>query len=895
MKTFKRTMLAAATLSLYGWLGSSVALADQTLVDKMSQQIKINYAIVDNHAGANGLNCAALGADWGVCTKLNVTLENSGGALNGKDWAVYFSSIRRILQVENAQFKVTHITGDLHKLEPTEQFKGFSANQRVEVPMVAEYWQLFESDFMPRWYVTSSNAQPKIIANTNTNDVTQFSSAISGEQWKRTKEDKNVLMTAQTRYDKNQEIATLSQAALRGQIIPTPLKVNVGNEDVNLTKGVQLNLQDLSPTQVTALKSRFEALSVPIGSGFAISGRIDATQFKDKLAVSGAYRLKIDQKGASITAFDEAGIFYGVQSILSLVPAKGEKVIATLEAEDAPRFAYRGMMLDVGRHFHAKSAVLTLLDQMAAYKMNKFHFHLSDDEGWRIEIPGLPELTDIGSKRCHDLTETKCLLPQLGSGPNANNNGSGYFSKADYIEIVRYAQARNIEVIPEIDTPAHMRAAVVSMEARYQKLSKAGKMAEANEYRLLDPTDTSNLTSVQFYDKKTSLNPCLPASEKFVDKVMTEIIAMHKTAGQPLQTWHFGGDESKNIFLGGGYEDINAKEKATGKGLVDKSKEDKPWAKSAVCQAFVKEGKVADFEHLPSHFAVKVSELAAKNGIITMQAWQDGLKDAKDSTAFKTKKTAVNFWDTLYWGGYESINDWRNKGYDVIVSSPDYVYFDFPYEVNPKETGYYWGTRFNDERKIFGFAPDNAPQNAETSVDRDGNYFETKSDKVWLGATGLSGQSWSEAVRTDEKMEYMIYPRLIPLAERAWHRAAWELDYTKGRRFKGGETQFVDKALLNQDWARFAHVLGQRELAKLDQAKIEYRLPIPGARLEQGTLKANVALTGLQIQYSLDQGKNWVAYEASAAPQVSPTVKKVLLRTVSPDGQRYSREESLVP
>jgi hexosaminidase len=143
---------------------------------------------------------------------------------------------------------------------------------------------------------------------------------------------------------------------------------------------------------------------------------------------------------------------------------------------------------------------------MAAYKMNKFHFHLSDDEGWRIEIPGLPELTDIGSKRCHDLTETKCLLPQLGSGPNANNNGSGYFSKADYIEIVRYAQARNIEVIPEIDTPAHMRAAVVSMEARYQKLSKAGKMAEANEYRLLDPTDTSNLTSVQFYDKKNCLN-----------------------------------------------------------------------------------------------------------------------------------------------------------------------------------------------------------------------------------------------------------------------------------------------------------------------------------------------------------------------------------------------------
>ncbi|VTR24794.1 Chitobiase precursor [Serratia fonticola] len=105
-----------------------------------------------------------------------------------------------------------------------------------------------------------------------------------------------------------------------------------------------------------------------------------------------------------------------------------------------------------------------------------------------------------------------------------------------------------------------------------------------------------------------------------------------------------------------------------------------------------------------------------------------------------------------------------------VISNPDYVYMDFPYEVSPDEHGYYWGTRFSDEQKIFSFAPNNLPQNAETSVDRDGNHFTAKSDKPWPGAYGLSAQLWSEVVRTDQQMEYMIYPRAVSLAERAWHR-----------------------------------------------------------------------------------------------------------------------------
>ncbi len=359
------------------------------------------------------------------------------------------------------------------------------------------------------------------------------------------------MMTPESRFVKNEAVKTLSAANLRGQIIPTPLDVKVYPQDADLSLGVALELSALPKPASDAIQQRFELLGLALSAtGYPIKTVIQPTAFNGDHAVSGAYELKIGEKGAEVIGFDQVGVFYGLQSILSLVPIEGSKTIATLDAKDAPRFDYRGVSLDVGRNFKTKAAVLRLLDQMSAYKLNKFHFHLSDDEGWRIEIPGLPELTDVGSQRCHDLTETTCLLPQLGSGPESNNLGSGYFTRADYIDILKYAKARQIDVIPEIDIPAHARAAVVSMEARYNNLMKQGKEKEANEFRLVDPTDDSNTTSVQFYERKSYLNPCLDSSKHFVDKVIGEMAKMHKEAGMPLTTWHFGGMRRRTSVWG---------------------------------------------------------------------------------------------------------------------------------------------------------------------------------------------------------------------------------------------------------------------------------------------------------------------------------------------------------
>lgn len=886
MKGMKITAIAMGLTSLSAWSAVS-ALSDAQVVDRISE-FGVRYQVTDNLASQHGVDCAALGADWAACNRAILILINNGPALQSKNWAIYMSNVHKTLRAESDQFKITHITGDLTRLEPTDKFNGFAAGESVEIPIINEYWQLFITDVMPRWYVTAGAAAPKIIKSTDREDLTAFVQPF-GEQWKRTADDQNVLMLPASRYSKNSDVKLLPAASLRGQILPTPLSVRIGANDVDLSQGVRFDFAALSSDHARAVVDRFSLMGIKQNTaGYPIHTAADKTRFSDKEAVSGAYQLKIGKAGAEVTGYDEAGIFYGLMSLLSLIPAEGKPIIATLEAQDAPRFAYRGAFLDVARNFHRKQAVLRMLDQMAAWKMNKFHFHLTDDEGWRIEIPGLPELTAVGGRRCHDLSEQQCLLPQLGSGPFSDNNGSGHFSRADYIEIVKYAGARNIEVIPEIDMPAHARAAVIAMEARYHRLSKAGQAGQASEYRLVDPTDTSETTSVQLYDRTSYLNPCLDSSKRFVEKVISEIQAMHREAGQPLSSWHFGGDEAKNIYLGAGYTDRQNPE--PGKGLLDRSREDKPWAKSQACQSKVRAGEVQDLDHLPGSFALEVSKIVQKHGIGRMQAWQDGLKDVRDAQAFATPRVAVNFWDTLYWGGYDSASDWSQKGYEVVISSPDYLYLDFPAEVNPLERGYYWGTRFSDERKIFSFAPDNLPQNAETSVDRDGKAFTAKSDKPWSGAWGLSAQLWSETVRTDENMEYMIYPRLLAAAERAWHRADWELDYQAGREFSGGKTHYVDREKLNHDWTRFANLTGQRELAKLDKAGIGYRLPVPGVQLVDGVLEMNVALPGLPLEYSVDGGASWQRYNRAAKPQVPADV---MVRAVSPDGKRYSRSERL--
>ena len=164
-----------------------------------------------------------------------------------------------------------------------------------------------------------------------------------------------------------------------------------------------------------------------------------------------------------------------------------------------------------------------------------------------------------------------------------------------------------------------------------------GDIEKAEQYRLLDPEDQSNVTTVQFYNRQSFINPCLESSKQFVSKVITEVKLMHEEAEMPLTQWHFGGDEAKNIKLGHGFQDVNDTPEA-GKGQIDLSKEHKPYEKSPQCIAKIESGEIESQDKLLSYFATEVSKLLQEQDVPTFQAWQDGLKYVENSEALATDK-----------------------------------------------------------------------------------------------------------------------------------------------------------------------------------------------------------------------------------------------------------------
>lgn len=344
------------------------------------------------------------------------------------------------------------------------------------------------------------------------------------------------------------------------------------------------------------------------------------------------YILKVNANGINLNASTPAGIFYGVQTLLQLLPAAIESKepiknknlsIPFVTITDHPRFGWRGLMLDVSRHFFTKQEVKDFIDQMAKYKFNLLHWHLSDDQGWRVEIKSLPKLTEVGAWRVKRVGPLGNLTPPL---PGEKADDGGFYTQADIKEIVQYAQSKFIDILPEIDMPGHSLAAIAS----YPELSAT----PGNYY--VSPGDRFMVWpggGGHFYGLiDNTLSPGKETTFDFIDKVFTEIAQLF-----PFEYIHMGGDETARNF----------------------------WEKTDTIKALMKKENLKDLNEVQSYFVKRVEKIVNSKGK-KLIGWDEILDGGLAPNA------AVMSWRGIR-GGIEA----AKQGHEVVMSPAEFVYLDY--------------------------------------------------------------------------------------------------------------------------------------------------------------------------------------------------------------------------
>jgi hexosaminidase len=734
-------------------------------------------------------------------------------------WKIYFSALHSAQpgKVEGG-FAIEDVTGDLHRLVPGPGFPGLAPGASIRIAYLTD-GPLLNFSFVPKGpYILFDSA------NGTGNALTDFVAAPFERPPQGEGRDPRVV-TPQAQFAQDSMIRDIPASELP-PVFPTPLQVTRGTGELRLSAMPTVAASDTLRNEAAFAREYLQPY-------FAKSRKLGVTPLRLEVgAVTGqtspeAYELVVDPTaGIRIVGVSSAGVFYGLQSLRSLLPPPspgGGLVLPALRVVDAPRFGYRGFMLDVARNFQPKASVLRTLDIMARYKLNVFHLHLTEDEAWRIEIPSIPELTAFGGRRGHTLDAARFLPPAYGSGPALDRPfGSGFFSRADYIEILRYAAARHIEVIPEIEMPGHARAAVKAMEAR----ARAGD----RQYLLSDPDDRSVYGSSQGYHDNV-MNPTLETTYAFIERVVGDLVAMHRDAGVPLRHIHVGGDE---VPAG-------------------------VWQGSPAAQGYMQAHGMTSVDDLWFVFYGRVEQILKAQGLVP-SGWEEIAvrKTRRDSQpvnipnpGFAARGWRAYVWNNVPgWGGEDLAYRLANGGYDVVLCPVTNLYFDLAWNQNPEETGLDWGG-YVDLRKPFQFIPFEYYRNVR--YDRSGNPIDPT---VFIGKdrltdygrahiAGIQGNLWSETLSSDGRLEYMMVPKLLGLAERAW---APDPDWATER------DPVKSAVLYGEAWSRFVNVLGKRELPRLDREVpgINYRIPTPGLEPDGRTVHASVEVPGFTLRYTTD-------------------------------------------
>ena len=424
------------------------------------------------------------------------------------------------------------------------------------------------------------------------------------------------------------------------------------------------------------------------------------------------YHLSVTPTAITITAKTKVGAFYGMQTLLQLEVQS--KNIPVLEIDDAPAFGYRGLMLDVGRHFMPVSYIKQLLDVMAMQKMNNLHLHLTEDQGWRIEIKKYPKLTRVGSVR------GGTLIGKYPGKGNTNAAYGGFYTQAQLKDLVAYAAAKHINIIPEIEMPGHASAAIAAYPAlscfpnEPTQLTK-NMYASATENKIKKEGGKIVQESWGVFDDVFAPSEY---TFNFIENVLDEVMDIF-----PSSYIHIGGDECPKTA----------------------------WKRSSFCQALMKEKGIADEHALQSYFIQRVEKYVNSKGRKII-GWDEILEGGLAPNA-----------TVMSWQGEEGGITAAKQHHDVIMTPQGTCYLNFYQSSDPRDSIAFGG--FLPLEAVYNYNPIPAALTAQEAA-----YIK-----------GLQGNLWTEYIANKDLASFMLYPRAMAIAENGWTKTKTGFDHFTNR------------------------------------------------------------------------------------------------------------------
>ena len=464
-------------------------------------------------------------------------------------------------------------------------------------------------------------------------------------------------------------------------VIPMPRSVEYhsGNFTISPETKFYTNLSAESRQALTDYLEGTSLGSVPFAESATGNNGIELN-LCDSSIVTGneAYRIEIDKKGIRLSASTETGIFYGLQTLLQLLNNSDNKTLPALTINDSPRFPYRGLHLDVSRHFFDKEFVKKQLDAMAYFKMNRLHWHLTDGAGWRIEIKKYPRLTSFAAWRPFDKLNDWWVGGRTFCEQDDPRAVGGYYTQDDIREVVAYAAERHITIIPEIEMPGHSEEVL----ATYPELSCSGKPYVNADF-------------------------CIGTEKtfEFLENVLLEVIDLF-----PSEYIHIGGDEASKSS----------------------------WKTCPRCQKRMADEHLNSVDELQSYMIHRIEKFLNDHGRKII-GWDEIIEGGLSPTA-----------TVMSWRGEEGGIKAVKAGNQAIMTPSKYCYLDASQDApntQPMAIGGYLTLE-----KVYSFEP--VPDS-----------LSTKEAELILG---VQGNVWTEHIPTPEHYEYMIYPRILALAEIGW-------------------------------------------------------------------------------------------------------------------------------